>query len=120
VRGVVTRLVRNRGFAFLKGDDGIERFFHCSAVRPWINFSNLSEDDKVTFEEDRSAKGPRAKNIDLDSPNTVEVIGDHKTQAAETQQDKDDYADEVAARKVETGIGAKTYRRRSPAGLRTR
>ena len=75
-------MVRNKGFAFLKGTDGIERFFHRSAVMSWVNFDNLSEGDAVTFEEDRSPKGPRAKNIDIDS----EAHGSDTTAQATTEK----------------------------------
>lgn len=65
MQGTVARIIRNRGFAFLTGADGVERFFHRSSVRPWVNFDALAEGDPITFEEDRSPKGPRAKNIDM-------------------------------------------------------
>lgn len=59
--GTIKRLVRDRGFGFIRDDDGHEWFFHRSAVQG--NFDQLSEGQKVSFEEEPSAKGPRAGNV---------------------------------------------------------
>jgi CspA family cold shock protein len=59
--GQIKRLVRDRGFGFIRDDGGQEWFFHRSAVEG--NFDQLNEGQRVTFEEEPSAKGPRAANV---------------------------------------------------------
>ena len=59
--GQIKRLVRDRGFGFIRDDGGQEWFFHRSAVQG--NFDQLDEGQRVTFDEEPSAKGPRAANV---------------------------------------------------------
>jgi CspA family cold shock protein len=59
--GQIKRLVRDRGFGFIRDDGGQEWFFHRSAVQG--NFDQLNEGQRVSFEEEPSAKGPRAGNV---------------------------------------------------------
>lgn len=61
--GTIKRLVRDRGFGFIKDDGGQEWFFHRSAVSGDAAFEQLREGQRVSFEEEPSAKGPRANNI---------------------------------------------------------
>src|SRR5204863_41616 len=58
--GTIKRLVRDRGFGFIRDDGGQEWFFHRSSVEG--NFDQLNEGQRVSFEEEPSAKGPRAGN----------------------------------------------------------
>jgi CspA family cold shock protein len=60
--GTIKRLVRDRGFGFIRDDNGQEWFFHRSAVRDGV-FDQLNEGQRVSFEEEPSAKGPRAGNV---------------------------------------------------------
>jgi cold shock protein len=62
MKGTVKRLVRDRGFGFLAGDDGTERFFHRSGCAGAI-FDSLNEGQRVDFTDEPSQKGPRAGNI---------------------------------------------------------
>jgi cold shock protein len=58
--GFVKKLVPERGFGFITGEDGKEYFFHSSET---IGFEDLYEGDQVTFDADtgpKAAKGPRA------------------------------------------------------------
>ena len=59
--GTIKRIVRDRGFGFIRDDGGQEWFFHRSAVDG--NFDRLNEGQRVNFEEEPSAKGPRAMNV---------------------------------------------------------
>lgn len=60
MNGTVKRLVRDRGFGFIRDGAGNEWFFHRSGAQA---FDNLSEGDRVTFDEESSSKGPRASNV---------------------------------------------------------
>jgi CspA family cold shock protein len=60
--GTIKRLVRDRGFGFIRDDGGQEWFFHRSAVGEG-EFEKLAEGQRVSFDEEPSTKGPRATNI---------------------------------------------------------
>lgn len=64
LHGTVTRLVRDRGFGFIKAGAGAgtEYFFHRSSVMEG-SFEDLRERDAVDFEIEPSSKGPRATNV---------------------------------------------------------
>jgi CspA family cold shock protein len=59
--GTIKRLVRDRGFGFIRDDGGQEWFFHRSSVQG--SFDQLNEGQRVNFDEEPSAKGPRAGNV---------------------------------------------------------
>jgi CspA family cold shock protein len=54
--GTIKRLVRDRGFGFIRDDGGQEWFFHRSSVEG--SFEQLNEGQRVSFDEEPSAKGP--------------------------------------------------------------
>jgi CspA family cold shock protein len=60
--GTIKRLVRDRGFGFIRDDGGQEWFFHRSSVNGG-SFEELNEGERVSFDEEQSTKGPRAGNI---------------------------------------------------------
>ena len=60
--GTIKRLVRDRGFGFIRDDGGQEWFFHRSSVKAG-SFEALNEGQRVSFDEEPSSKGPRAGNI---------------------------------------------------------
>ena len=59
--GTIKRLVRDRGFGFIRDDGGQEWFFHRSSVQG--SFDALNEGQRVSFDEEQSPKGPRAANV---------------------------------------------------------
>jgi len=63
--GSIVRLVRDRGFGFIRDDRGQEVFFHATGVTGTIPFDNLSEGQQVTFdiEQDTRGRGQRAVNV---------------------------------------------------------
>ena len=63
--GMIKRLVRDRGFGFIRDEGGQEWFFHRSSVTAG-SFESLNEGQRVAFDEEPSAKGPRAGNIRTD------------------------------------------------------
>jgi cold shock protein len=60
--GKIKKLVRDRGFGFISDSDGREIFFHQSSLTE-VQFDALNEEQAVTFEVEKSPKGPRAINV---------------------------------------------------------
>src|SRR6266496_6353717 len=59
--GTIKKLVSDRGFGFIKAEDGQEYFFHRSGTEG--DFDGLQGGEKVSFEIESSPKGPRAKSV---------------------------------------------------------
>jgi len=64
-KGTVKRVVRDKGFGFLKCDDGREIFFHASGLIKGANFQTLKEGQDVQFEVEKGPKGAKAFDIQL-------------------------------------------------------
>jgi CspA family cold shock protein len=65
-RGTVVRLVRDRGFGFIRTQDGSEIFFHHSTLPPGV-FDALTEGQEMDFEVevDPRGRGERARDVRL-------------------------------------------------------
>jgi CspA family cold shock protein len=63
--GTIKKLVQDRGFGFIAAEDGKEYFFHRSGLDGSVDFDSLSGGEKVTFEVERSDRGPRAGRVRL-------------------------------------------------------
>lgn len=61
-RGTIDRLVRDRGFGFIRGERGESVFFHRSVLAAG-EFEQLKEGDRVEFEETTGEKGPKATRV---------------------------------------------------------
>lgn len=64
MKGTIVRLMRDRGFGFIKADNGGDIFFHASEVKG-VSFDDLTEGEAVDFEREtdpRTGK-PRATNV---------------------------------------------------------
>jgi cold shock protein len=62
MQGTIKRVIRDRGFGFIRSADGQEVFFHRSGLQN-LNFEGLREGDAVEFEMERGEKGPRAVSV---------------------------------------------------------
>ena len=62
MQGTIKRVVRDRGFGFIRSADGQEVFFHRSSLQE-LNFDGLKEGEAVEFEMERGEKGPRALSV---------------------------------------------------------
>jgi CspA family cold shock protein len=62
VRGRIKKLVRERGFGFVRGDDGKEVFFHRSGLGA-ADYDALSEGDVVEYVVQEGPRGARAENV---------------------------------------------------------
>ena len=63
VRGTVKWFSKEKGYGFITRDDNQgDVFVHFSAIQQ-RGFKTLQEGQKVEFEIEQDAKGPRAKNV---------------------------------------------------------
>ena len=62
MQGTIKRVVRDRGFGFIRSSDGQEVFFHRRSLQQ-IAFDGLREGEAVEFEVERGEKGLRATNV---------------------------------------------------------
>jgi CspA family cold shock protein len=60
--GKIRTLRADKGFGFIKDDEGREYFFHQSAVYG-EGLQDLREGDSVEFDAGEGPKGPRAENV---------------------------------------------------------
>ena len=58
--GTVAKWIGDRGFGFIKTEDGKDIFVHNSDIQ---GKSSLSEGEKVEFEVTEGPKGPRAAKV---------------------------------------------------------
>lgn len=64
-RGWIARLVRDRGFGFIRGEDGNDLFFHMSELTDKQAWDLLEEETSVMFHVGVGERGPIATNISL-------------------------------------------------------
>ena len=62
MQGTIKRVIRDRGFGFVRAADGQEVFFHRTSLQQ-LNFDSLREGERVEFEMERGEKGPRATSV---------------------------------------------------------
>jgi CspA family cold shock protein len=62
MQGTIKRVIRDRGFGFIRAADGQEIFFHRSSLQD-LNFDGLREGENVEFDMERGEKGPRAVSV---------------------------------------------------------
>ncbi len=61
--GTVKRVISERGFGFIGGEDGKEYFFHRNELAGSLDFDRLVGGEAVSFEVENSPKGPRAVKV---------------------------------------------------------
>jgi CspA family cold shock protein len=62
MQGTIKRVIRDRGFGFIRAADGQEIFFHRSSLQD-LNFDGLREGENVEFDRERGEQGPRAVSV---------------------------------------------------------
>jgi CspA family cold shock protein len=60
--GTIKKIIPDRGFGFIRSEDGKEVFFHRSCCEGLI-FETLKEGQPVDFDLEEAARGPRASNV---------------------------------------------------------
>jgi CspA family cold shock protein len=61
-KGQIAKIVRDKGFGFIKGEDGKEYFFHRSSLDDGV-FDALQPGDAVQFIAMQTHKGMRATGV---------------------------------------------------------
>jgi CspA family cold shock protein len=61
-RGRIKKMVRDRGFGFIRGDDGKEVFFHRSGLNG-ADYDSLAEGDAVEYVIQEGPRGARAEHV---------------------------------------------------------
>jgi cold shock protein len=64
LNGKIVRLVRDRGFGFIRVEDDKEVFFHSTAVQDGV-FESLSEGESVEFDLGRDSRSDRERAINV-------------------------------------------------------
>ncbi len=61
--GSVKKVMADRGFGFITAEDGKDYFFHRDGVSATVDFDRLVGGERVEFDIEPSARGPRATNV---------------------------------------------------------
>ncbi|HWP34075.1 MAG TPA: cold shock domain-containing protein [Thermodesulfobacteriota bacterium] len=61
--GQVKSVLYNRGFGFIRTEDGEEVFFHRDGLAPDVSFESLRPGEAVSFDLRQGRRGPRAENV---------------------------------------------------------
>jgi CspA family cold shock protein len=61
--GTIKKIVADRGFGFITGEDGKDYFFHRDGLSESIDFDRLVGGEAVSFDVESNPRGPRASNI---------------------------------------------------------
>lgn len=61
--GTIKKLVSDRGFGFITGEDGKDYFFHRDGLVGSLDFDRLVGGERVSFDLQASDRGPRASNV---------------------------------------------------------
>jgi cold shock CspA family protein len=61
--GRIKKVVTERGFGFIVGEDGKEYFFHRDGLNASLDFNRLVGGERVEFEVEQSPRGARAANM---------------------------------------------------------
>ena len=56
--GTIKKIVADRGFGFITGEDGKDYFFHRDSLVPPLSFDRIGGGEPVTYEVEDGPKGP--------------------------------------------------------------
>ena len=62
-RGIVRKVIADRGYGFITGDDRKDYFFHRSGVEPTVDFDRLAGGELVAFGIEANPRGLRAVRV---------------------------------------------------------
>jgi CspA family cold shock protein len=61
--GTIKKVVADRGFGFITGEDGKDYFFHRDSLVPPLDIDRIAGGEPVTYEIENGPKGPRANTV---------------------------------------------------------
>ena len=61
-QGTIRKLT-DKGYGFIKSEEGSDLFFHLSSLSEDVSYDELQEGQAVTYEEGQGSKGPRAEQV---------------------------------------------------------
>jgi CspA family cold shock protein len=61
--GTVKWFSDKKGFGFIEVEDGNDVFVHYTDIKGEDSFKSLSQGQRVSFDVEKGAKGPAAKNV---------------------------------------------------------
>ena len=61
--GTIKKVISDRGFGFITGEDGKDYFFHRDGLAESVVFDRLAGGERVEFNLQASQRGPRAVNV---------------------------------------------------------
>ena len=61
--GTIKKLISDRGFGFITGEDGKDYFFHRDGIDASMDFDRLVGGEQVTFDIESNPRGPRATHV---------------------------------------------------------
>lgn len=64
MKGIITNVFLDKGFAFVRGEDGVSRFIHAKAVAKGM-FDTLQKGKNVEFTPEIGDRGPRAVDVQV-------------------------------------------------------
>ena len=62
--GTIKKVISDRGFGFITGEDGKEYFFHKDGLSSSLEFDRLGGGENVSFEIQSGPKGDRAVRVE--------------------------------------------------------
>jgi len=65
MKGTINKIFQDKGFGFIKSEDGSSLFFHVKEIAEGEDFNSYEPGQEVTFEAADSAKGPKAIKVAL-------------------------------------------------------
>ena len=60
--GTIKNVYPEKGFGFIKGENGVSYFFHRSCLKN-VQIDEVGVGQEVTFEDAEGEKGPRAEDV---------------------------------------------------------
>lgn len=73
MQGTITTYLPEKKYGFIKGDDGKDYFFHADEFSDNSQIKNICEEAHVTFEQQATPKGYKAKKCSLVSLETIKT-----------------------------------------------
>ena len=61
--GSIKKIVSDRGFGFITGEDGKDYFFHRDGLTASLDFDRIVVGEPVEFDLEASQRGPRAVKV---------------------------------------------------------